>query len=128
MQNSLILANILGPLLVITAVGLLLNLKHYQRMAMEFAQNTALLYLAGWVVLASGLLILAFHNAWPADWTVLITIIGWLMLLKGIALLVFPGALARLAEAWSPKTGLIVVQALVILVVGAWLTFRGSVG
>ncbi|MFH2126025.1 MAG: hypothetical protein ABIK12_05885 [Pseudomonadota bacterium] len=128
MENALILARVLGPLLVIVSVGLLINIKSYQRMAEEFAKNPALLYLGGFMALAGGLVVLQLFHAWRADWTVVVTIIGWLMLIKGAVLIILPRALVALADTWARLSGVIVVQGLVLLVVGLWLSYRGFAG
>ena len=46
MQSSLVIAQILGPMYVIVAVGLLLNTPAYQRIFEEFFENPALAYLS----------------------------------------------------------------------------------
>ncbi|MBU1275123.1 MAG: hypothetical protein KJ720_07080 [Proteobacteria bacterium] len=128
MENALILARVLGPMLVIVSVGLLLNPKAYREVAEEFIQSRALLYLGGFMALAGGLVVLQLFHAWRADWTVVVTIIGWLMLIKGAALIIIPGPLAALAEAWRKAGAIMVVQGLVLLAVGVWLCYRGFFG
>lgn len=128
MENALILARVLGPMLVIVSVGLLLNPKAYREVAEEFVQSRALLYLGGFMALAGGLVVLQLFHAWRADWTVVVTIIGWLMLIKGAALIIIPGPLAALAGAWRKAGALIVAQGLVLLAAGVWLSYRGFFG
>ena len=69
MQSSLVVAQILGPMYVIVAVGLLLNPPAYQRIFEEFFESPALAFVGGVIALIFGLAILAFHRAWSADWT-----------------------------------------------------------
>jgi len=125
MDNVTVLARVLGPLLGITALGLLINYKAYLNMVAEFAQHRGLSFLAGYLALTGGLLILAFHRLWLWDWVVLITILGWVMVIKGAVILIFPSALWRLAEVWSRRKGLITAQALADRLTMAGLEVEG---
>lgn len=124
MDQAQMAARVLGPLLGFVALGLIINPRAYQDMAREYVENRGLVFLAGYVTLAGGLIVLILHHAWRPDWTTLVTVLGWLMLVKGALILLAPRPLLSLAQAWSQKTGLIVVQGLVLLAVGLWLSYR----
>ena len=128
MENAVILAKILGPLFLIIGVGLVANRRAYQELAAEFAASPSFLYLGGFIALAGGLIILQFYSAWPAAWPVVITILAWLMLIKGAVLLIAPAAMVRLGQAWTNSGAAITVQAILVLLVGAWLSWRGYWG
>jgi hypothetical protein len=64
------------------------------------------------------------HNHWAADWAVLVTIFGWLLLIGGLIRMLFPIWLAGMAAALSQNTGLIVEEAVVFLVIGAFLSYK----
>ncbi len=125
MGSSIMLAKIIGPYLVIVAIGIMLNLKFYQRMMEDFFKNSALIYLGGVLALIIGLLIVLFHNVWEANWAVLITIFGWIGLIKGVWLIIFPDSAGRLAQAYQKKAALLVVHLIIILVIGVFLTAKG---
>jgi hypothetical protein len=72
----------------------------------------------------AGLAIVRVHNRWEADWTVLVTVLGWLALLGGLVRILFPIQVAEIAPKVSQETGLIAAEAVVLLVVGAFLTFK----
>jgi len=128
MESSVFIAKIIGPLFIIVAVGLLLNLKYYQRVLEEFAKSPALLYLGGFNAFIFGILIVLFHNVWQLQWPVVITILGWMGLIKGVALLVFPDVMARLSSRYTKSSTSLIVQSAVILVLGVFLTVMGYWG
>jgi len=64
METSIFLAKLLGPYCIIVAVGLLFNLKNYQKVIEDFCKNSALLYLGGVLALFFGLLVVLFQNVW----------------------------------------------------------------
>lgn len=125
MENTLILAQIFGPYLIIVAIGIMFNLKTYQRVMEDFFKNSALIYLGGVMALIFGLVIVLLHNVWMAHWAVIITIFGWLGLIKGAWLIIFPNTVAKFTEAYKKKTALLVVHLLIILILGVVLTIRG---
>ena len=91
METSKILARIIGPVMIIPAIGIFLNFNTYQGMIGEFSKSPSLCYLGGFMALLMGLVILQFHNKWEAGWPVVITILGWITIIKGVALIIFPG-------------------------------------
>ncbi|MFH0913415.1 MAG: hypothetical protein V1884_03950 [Candidatus Omnitrophota bacterium] len=125
MANSIFLAKAIGLYMVIVALGILFNLKIYQRVMEDFSKNSALIYLGGVIALIIGLLILLSHNLWVAGWEVIITIFGWLGLIKGVWLMILPDSLAKLTRAYQKKTRALVVHLVIILVLGAFLIAKG---
>ena len=125
MGNTMFLAKILGPYMIIVAIGIMLNLKFYQEMMEDFFKNRALIYLGGVLALIIGFLIVLSHNVWVAGWQVIITIFGWGGLIKGVWLIVFPNSVGKLTKAYQRKPGLLVVHLLVILALGVLLTIKG---
>ena len=125
MPSSLVIAQMLGPLYVIVAVGLAVNSSLYQRLFDEFFESPALTFLGGFLALAFGLLILAFHPTWNADWTVIVTLVGWLGLLKGSLLIVRPGAVLGLSRALMASPARLRAGSVVPLALGLFLGAKG---
>jgi len=125
MENSRFLAQILGLYMVIVALGIMCNLKNYQRVMEDFLKNTALIYLGGIIALMFGLLILLFHNVWVAGWEVIITIYGWLALIKGIWLITLPNSVAKVTQLYQKNTSLLVAHLIVVLALGIFLITKG---
>jgi hypothetical protein len=125
MDNSILLAKILGPYCMVVAIGLILNLKFYLKMIDDFFKNTALIYLGGIMALIIGIVIVLFHNVWVAAWPVIITIFGWGGLIKGIWLIVFPNSVGKITQVYQKKPALLKIHMIIVLIVGLLLTLRG---
>lgn len=125
MENSIFLAKLLGPYCIIVAVGILFNLRTYQKVMEDFCKNYALIYLGGVMALFFGLLIVLFHNIWVANWVVIITIFGWLGFIKGAWLIILPNTVTKMTEAYQKNVALLVVHLVIILALGVFLTVMG---
>jgi hypothetical protein len=125
MQNARNLARIMGPVMIVSAVSLLLNVHTYQRLVDEFAKSPSLCYLGGFMALIMGLVILQFHHKWEARWPVIITVFGWLATVKGAVLMLFPGVVMSF---WHPFTGssmALMIAAAFYLLLGAFFAMKG---
>lgn len=128
MEASRILARIIGPLLIVLAVGVFLNMEFYRSLATEFSKSASLRYLGGFIALLLGLIMLQLHNKWEARWPVVITILGWITAIKGALLILFPGLIAGL---WSPYAAAPVVLTISLAIscaIGVFLTIKGYWG
>lgn len=125
MQHSALLARILGPLLLVSALGILVNRAAFRATAEALMLDRGLIYFTGIIALASGLLIIEFHNVWVWGWPVLITLLGWLSLLRGILRMIFPDRIAALGASMLDRTALITVIGIVTLAAGGFLTVMG---
>ena len=128
MENSILLAQLLGPYLAIIGVGIFLNPKNCQQVAHEYTQSAALIYFGGVLALFFGLLIILFHNNWAANWTVIITLLGWLGLIKGACLIIIPEKMKKFAERYQGSTRPLTIQALIVLAIGVFLMIKGYSG
>ena len=64
------------------------------------------------------------HNHWGGGWAILVTIFGWLLLVGGLIRTLFPVSLSGLAANLGKNTGLIAAEALVLLAIGAFLSYK----
>ncbi len=78
MDTSLFLARLIGPMLVVLAIGLLARQDSWRAMANDFVTSRPLLFLSGFLTLLGGLAVVNTHNVWEGGWPVIITIFGWL--------------------------------------------------
>ena len=125
MGSANFIAQIIGLLFSIDAVGVLINTAIYRRMVEEFTESPALRYLGGILALFFGLFILNFNNAWTADWTVIITIIGWLSVVKGVLLIVFPKVYLQFTNWMRMGDAVMRYMGIIYLLLGLFLTFKG---
>ena len=107
------------------ALGMLFNRDTYGVIMAEFAESRALIYLSGTIALVTGIVFVHFHNLWVADWRVLITAIGWLSIMKGVVRLLYPQIVRKAGRRFANNTNLMTGSGVVILVLGAFLSFHG---
>jgi hypothetical protein len=125
MTTSKTIAGLIGPTLVAIAAAMLLNLRSLPAFAEQVSRDPALIFVSGILLFVAGLAIVRAHNIWTTGWPVLVTGVGWLALLSGLARMFFPAQLAAIATGVSQSTGLIIAIAVVLLVLGAFLSFKG---
>lgn len=125
METSLLLARLIGPLFVLIGIGILINHKHYAAMISRFMESPDLYYMSGMLAFVAGIAVVLHHNLWVADWRVVITLLGWISVLKGAVRIVFPTFGSGIAKAYADSRALLASNAVLILIIGAWLTFEG---
>jgi len=91
----------------------------------EAAHSPTLIYLSGLLTLPLGLAILNVYRAWTADWRVIVTILGWLLAIGGVIRIVLPQFTATLATTLYSTSAGLTVFAVVVLVLGGYLSFDG---
>lgn len=125
MRTSKTIAGLIGPTVVAVAVAVVLNLGSFHALAEQVSRDPALIFLSGILLFVAGLAIVRAHNIWAGGWPVLVTVFGWLILLGGLARMLFPTQIAAIAAGVGRSTGLIVTATIVLLVLGAILSFKG---
>jgi len=125
MEPAGFIARLTGPLLVVIGVGVLLNEANYAAIITEAAHSPTLIYLSGLMTLPLGLAILNVYRAWTADWRVIVTILGWLLAIGGVIRIVLPQFTATLATTLYSTSAGLTVFAVVVLVLGGYLSFDG---
>jgi hypothetical protein len=124
MPTSKAIAGLIGPTLIAIAVAVLINLGSFPALAESLARDPLLVFVSGVLLFVAGLAIVRVHNHWGGDWAVLVTVFGWIALLGGLARMIFPTEFAAMATKLSQDTGLIAAEAVVLLVLGAFLSYK----
>jgi hypothetical protein len=124
MTTSKTIAGLIGPTLAAIALGMLFNLASFPALAEQVSREPALIFLSGVLLFVAGLAIVRVHNVWSGGWPVLVTILGWLALVGGLIRILLPTKLAEIAAGFGQHTGLITVAAIVLLVIGGFLSFK----
>jgi hypothetical protein len=124
MQPAVFIARLLGPTFVAIGLGILANGPFYSALILEAVHSPTLIYFSGLMSLVPGLAILNVHRSW-SGWPVIITIIGWLMVIGGVIRLVLPATTATLATDLYSHAIALLIAAIVVLIVGAYLCFEG---
>jgi hypothetical protein len=124
MATSKTIAALLGPTLIASAASIFLNLDAWPGMVDQAFQNPALVFVSGYPLFVAGLAIVYFHNQWKGGWPVVVTALGWLAVVGGLVRILFPARLAEIATTAVQTTGVMPIAALLVLVVGAFLSFK----
>jgi hypothetical protein len=125
MSISTYLARLIGPVMLVAAIGLFLDREGYKAMALEFLRSPAFIYLSGVLTMLAGVAILLAHNLWVADWRVLITIFGWLGAIGGAARIALPGSTRAIGEKMLDKPAWMTIGGVAWLAIGALFCFFG---
>jgi hypothetical protein len=125
MANSIFLAQLIGPVALVAAIGLFVNRTSYVAMAREFLRSPALIYLSGLLTMTAGIAIVLYHNVWVADWRVLITLLGWAGTIGGAARIALPAQVKSVGEAMLSKPMALVIGGAAWLALGGVLCFFG---
>ena len=127
MAHSKTIAGLIGPSLIALAAALLINLGSMSALVEAVSRDPAIVLVSGVLAFVAGLAVVRVHNHWAADWAVVVAIFGWLLLIGGLIRMLFPIRLAKMAATLSPSTKLIVGEAVVFLVIGAFLSYKAYV-
>jgi hypothetical protein len=77
------------------------------------------------LMFVAGLAIVRAHHHWRRDWSMLVTLLGWLSLLGGLARILVPMQLADAVVSLSDQPAIELCAAILVLPVGAFLTYKG---
>jgi len=125
MTASKSIAGLIGPTLVAGSVAVLLNLGTWPGLVEQGFRDPVLIFVSGFPLFVAGLAIVRAHNRWEGGWPILVTVVGWLALIGGLSRILFPTRLAPIAVGAIHSTGVLPAVAIVFLVVGGFLSFKG---
>jgi hypothetical protein len=125
MQTSIFLAALIGPVMLIAAIGMLLNPGGQRAMMLAFLDSPPLIYLSGVLAMVAGLAIVLYHNVWAADWRVIITLLGWAGTIGGAARMLSPGSVKTVGAAMLNKPWVMTAGGVAWLAIAAVLCFYG---
>lgn len=125
MQTSTFLAALIGPVMLIAAVGMLLNPGGQRATMLAFLDSPPLIYLSGVLAMVAGLAIVLYHNVWAADWRVILTLFGWAGTIGGAARMLWPAGVESVGKAMLNKTWMMTAGGVAWLAIAAVLCFYG---
>lgn len=125
MQKSLIIARLVGPVLSAIGIGMLVNQPSYREMAGQFFGGLPFIYFSGILALTGGLYILNVHNLWTRDWRGVITAIGLVLTCVGAFRIIAPQFATFISTAIIASAGFFTGLGVVLIALGAFITFKG---
>lgn len=127
MDNSILLARLIGPYIIVIGASLMLNQKIFRKIMEDFPKNPSLVFVTGLLTFVVGLATVLFHNIWVADWRLIVTIFGWLVLIKGLFLVVLPGTLIKTTKIYLDNFKLVLIPWGIMILIGILLTVKGYI-
>lgn len=118
-------ARVVGPYLIVMGGMLATRAAQMALMLPAFMQDGPLVLAAGAFTLLAGLTLLALHHHFGSIAAAVITVIGVVGSLKGAWLLIAPQLGAPLTAAIVRASPILIGLALVMMIIGAWLSFVG---
>jgi hypothetical protein len=125
MSNSLFLARLIGPVMLVIGLAVFANQRGFRDMAEEFMASRALMFLSGFLLMPVGIAIVLTHNIWTADWRVLITLFGWLNVIGGALRLLGPPSLVKAGRAMLKQPQFTPIAAAIWVIIGSLFCFFG---
>ena len=124
MTTSQFIAGLIGPLFMAIAAFMVIRRDSFQEFAKAAAYDRPLIFLAGGILLVSGLAIVQVHNLWVSDWRVIITLLGWLCVLGGLIRIFSPEFARSIVDEIKPGHPAIVITGAAYFALGAFLTAK----
>jgi len=124
MENSKMIAGLVGPSMLLIGAVVLLNMQLFPRVVEEAMLSPLLVILAGLITFVVGLAIVRVHNRWVKGWPVIVTIIGWICILGGLLRALFPVLVAQIAVRVIRVPGILPTVAVIMLALGGFLSFK----
>ena len=124
MTLSKALAGVIGPTMLVLAIGVFLNRALLPGMIDHLEGDYALFLIAGLLALLGGLAVVRAHNVWKG-WPAVITVLGWLAIVGGVARVLFPTPIIGLARIAVAQGAAIPAATAVVALVGLFLSYQG---
>ena len=95
MDISKFLGKAVGIYLVIVSVIMFVDMNQFTVYIANLLHNPPLMFIAGFISLIIGILMVVSHNIWEWNWRLVITLIAWAVLIKGISIIIYPHVIDR---------------------------------
>jgi hypothetical protein len=121
-------ARVIGPFVASATLIVAIRLPDLTGLVDDLFANAVLPWILGALMLASGLMVIAFHQYWYSVTAVLISLFGWFVALRGLTLMAFRSAIETGAGDTLSSPGLLVAARiffLLLTLMGLWLTYVG---
>ncbi|NKB53486.1 MAG: hypothetical protein GKR97_14910 [Rhizobiaceae bacterium] len=125
MENSILIAKLMGPVVLVAAIAMLKDPDDLLSMGREFLKSRALIFISGVLALLGGLAVVNFHNIWIASWPVVITLFGWAMVIGGAMRIALPNVVESIGGAMLKHSSMVRVMAIIWLSFGVGISYVG---
>lgn len=122
MEMTIFLASLWGPAILAVGIGFFVSRNYYLKIYRDLERESFALLVFGLAGIATGITQVSIHNSWGSLPEVLISFLGWALLLKALVFVIKPDVADKSAD-WMAASKLIPAAGIVMLVVGAYLTW-----
>ncbi len=129
MELTLFMSKVVGPVLLLRAVSILIDRKHFVALLDNFEQEskTISFSMVPIAMLMTAISVVLVHNDTSSLAAILFHLVAWGMIVKTSLLILVPSALAKKSK-WIGQSGFIYVVLFMCFVVGLYLTWFGYFG
>jgi hypothetical protein len=121
-------ARVIGPFVALATVIIAIRLPDLTGLLDDLFANAVLPWMLGAMMLAAGLIVIAFHQFWRGVTAILISLFGWFVALRGLTMMAFPAAIEAGAGDTLASPGLLLAARVffcLMTVMGLWMTYVG---
>ena len=126
---QVIIGQVVAWLLLVLGLSYIANTAMWLRVVRDAMAEPTRYFFMVILTLVLGLLIIATHNVWVADWPVVVTLLGWILAVKSALFLLFPQVMG-IFSGWTDRfmTTWIRAGGLLLVMLGAILVYRSIYG
>ena len=124
MDNSKVVATLVGPTLSAFGVMVLLNQPAIVTLVNDPNEGPMIVMLSGALLFVAGLAIVMAHNRWVKGWPVILTLAGWFGILGGLVRMWFPVQILGIASHFIETGYALPTAGAFLLAIGAFLSFK----
>jgi hypothetical protein len=124
MNATLLVLQLMGPVVLIYGLGILLNRAYYLKMVDELEKNRLSITLAAMMNIVAGVAILVHHWLWGSFLEVVVTLIGFMALTKGIHIAIAPESWLKMTKGFS-LSNMINIVPIIVTILGALMMYAG---
>lgn len=120
MENAIVIAKILAPLLLVFWLSMFLNANWYKKIITELPKNLLLNFFMATFKFMFGVLILTFYSSWTFSWALIITIMWRLSVVMTWIYLIYPKFLNNIMKVYTKKSVPVIVWIIIFIL---WVIF-----
>ncbi|MDH6193984.1 hypothetical protein M2272_000605 [Mycobacterium frederiksbergense] len=121
-------ARVLGPFFTIVSATVVARSTDMPKLLSEFDSSAVWPWVTGAFVLMAGIVVVALHPHWKGAPAVIVSLLGWIMVARGILLMAFPNFFMSIANRTIGAEGVWRAVFAILVLVGLYLTYVGWIG
>jgi hypothetical protein len=125
METTMLFSRIAGLLFLIMGVAMMMDKNMYKTWVADFKSNMGVSWTYAMMAFVIGMLMIHKHNVWEWSHVGFITFLGWAAVVKASVYMLWPKALLNWSAKQAEKKSWNSFVVLVMLLLGAWLTYQG---